>query len=55
MSKVTDIGLFILGAIALTMVNVMALVYDAEWINVAIALDSSFVGALIAKFLTRST
>ena len=51
MSKTTDIMIFIIGIIAILCVNAIALVFDGEWINVAIALDSTFIGALIAKFL----
>lgn len=47
----TDIMIFVIGIIAVLCVNGIAFVFDAEWINVAIALDSTFVGALIAKFL----
>lgn len=52
MSKVTDIGLFVIGGIALISINALAFVYDGQWINTAIALDSTFVGALITRFIT---
>jgi len=55
MSKATDITMIIIGALALLCVNGMAFVFDGQWINTAIALDSSFVGALIYKFLSKST
>lgn len=55
MSKFTEIGLFILGGIALVCVNALAFVFDAEWINVAYTLDAAFIGALITKFMTKST
>ncbi len=51
MSKITDIGLFIMGALALLCANAMAFVFDAEWINVAFSIDALFIGALITKFL----
>ena len=51
MSKITDIGLFTIGAIALICANAMAFVFDAEWINVAFSIDALFIGALITKFL----
>jgi len=54
MSKTTDIGTMIIGGLALCAVNALAFVFDGQWINVAIALDSTFVGALIAKFLSLS-
>jgi len=53
MSKISDIGIFVIGGIALVAVNALAFVFDAEWINSAIALDSLFVGALVAKFLRK--
>jgi len=55
MTKVTDIGLLIIGIVALLCVNALAFVFDGEWINVAITLNASFVGALIAKFLSSNT
>jgi len=51
MSKTTDIGLLIIGVIALLCANAMAFVFDAEWINVAFSIDALFIGALITKFL----
>jgi hypothetical protein len=54
MSKVTDIGVFVIGTISIICVNALAFVFDGQWINTAIALDSMFVGALITKFLTKS-
>jgi len=55
MSKATDIGIMLIGGIALICANALAFVFDGEWIKVAIALDSTFIGALITKFLTKST
>ena len=52
MSKVTDIGVIIIGSIALLCINAFAFVYDGEWINTAIALDSAFVGSLISRFIS---
>lgn len=52
MGKVIDIGLLIIGSIALISANVMALVFDAEWINVAFSIDALFIGALITKYLS---
>ncbi|MBA7681810.1 hypothetical protein ES703_90150 [subsurface metagenome] len=51
MSKATDIGLFIIGGLALICANALAFVFDAEWINVAVSIDALFIGALITKFL----
>lgn len=53
MSKITDIGIFIIGGISILCINALAFVFDAQWINVAITIDSAFVGALITKFLTK--
>ena len=54
MSKMTDIMIFVIGIIAILCVNGIAFVFDGQWINVAIALDSTFIGALIAKFLSST-
>ncbi|GAG68581.1 unnamed protein product [marine sediment metagenome] len=54
MSKITDIGVFVIGGISILCINALAFVFDAQWINVAITIDSAFVGALITKFLTKS-
>jgi len=54
MSKATDIGLFVIGALALLCANAMAFVFDAEWINVAFSIDALFIGALITKFLNSN-
>jgi hypothetical protein len=43
--------LITIGVLALACVNAMAFVFDAEWINVAISLDSAYVGALITNYL----
>jgi len=51
MTKVKEWGIFVLGVIAIGCVNAMAFVFDSGWIDVAIALDSSFIGALIAQYL----
>jgi len=51
MSKITEWGLFILGVISLGCVNAIAFVFDSGWVDVAIALDSTFIGALIAQYL----
>ena len=51
MSKATDIGLFVIGGLALLSANALAFVFDAEWINVAFSIDALFIGALITKFL----
>jgi len=51
MSSVKEWGVFVLGTIALISVNAIAFVYDSGWIDVAIALDSTFIGALIAQYL----
>ena len=53
MSKIVDIGIFVIGAISILCVNALAFVYDAEWINVAITLDAMFVGALITTYLSK--
>ncbi|GAG63369.1 unnamed protein product [marine sediment metagenome] len=53
MSKTTDIGIFILGGISILCINALAFVFDAQWINVAITMDSAFIGALITKFLRK--
>lgn len=52
MSKTTDIGLLVIGGIALLCINALAFVYDGEWINTAIAINSSFVGALVTRILS---
>lgn len=41
-----EIGSLILGLVALGCVNALAFVFDSEWIKVAIALDSAFIGSL---------
>ncbi len=46
--------ILLLGTIALTFVNVLAIVFDAEWIKVAIALDSAFIGSLSTYYLSGS-
>ncbi|GAG68405.1 unnamed protein product [marine sediment metagenome] len=55
MSKVTDIGLFVIGVISIISVNVFAFVFDGELIDRALMIDSLFIGALITKFLTRNS
>lgn len=53
-----DIALIVLGFVALALVNALAFVFDAEWINVAISLDSLYIGALITyyfKGVSKST
>ena len=50
MSKITEIGSVVIGVIALCCVNALAFVFDSEWIKVAIALDSAFVGALTTYY-----
>lgn len=49
--KVKEWGVFALGVISLGCVNAIAFVYDGGWIDTAIALDSAFIGALIAQYL----
>ncbi|GAI81346.1 unnamed protein product [marine sediment metagenome] len=49
--KVKEWGTFILGLVSLGCVNAIAFVFDGGWIDTAIALDSAFIGALIAKYL----
>jgi len=51
MSKITDIMIFVIGIIALLSMNAIAFIFDAEWINVAMVMDATFIGALITKFL----
>jgi hypothetical protein len=50
-----DIVLIVIGFVALGFVNALAFVFDAQWINVAISLDSAYVGALIAMYLRGSS
>ncbi|GAG89131.1 unnamed protein product [marine sediment metagenome] len=45
-----DIALIVMGFLALLLVNALAFVFDAEWINVAISLDSLYIGALITYY-----
>ena len=51
MTKTTDIMIFVIGIIACLSMNAMAFVFDGEWINVAMVMNATFIGALIAKFL----
>lgn len=53
MSKVTDVGIFVIGGISIICINALAFVFDAQWISSAIIIDSAFVGALITKFLRK--
>lgn len=46
--------ILLLGTMALTFANVLAILYDAEWIKVAIALDSAFIGSLSTYYLSGS-
>ena len=46
--------ILILGTISLVCVNALAFVFDAEWIKVAIALDSAFIGSLSTYYLSGS-
>ena len=41
-----DIVLLVIGVISICCINAIAFVFDAEWINVAISLDSVFIGSL---------
>ena len=41
-----DIATFLLGMLCLCCVNIIAFIFDGEWINVAIAIDSAFIGSL---------
>ena len=51
MNKTTVIMIFVIGIIALSSMNAIAFVFDAEWINVAMVMDATVIGALITKFL----
>jgi len=53
MNKTMQIMIFVMGIIALLSMNAMAFVFDAEWINVAMVMDATFIGALITKFLNN--
>lgn len=54
MSKITDIMILVIGIIAILCVNAIAFVFDGEWINVVVGIDSMFIGALITTFVTRN-
>jgi len=52
--NIKDILLIVLGFLVIGCVNAIAFVFDAQWINVAISLDSAYIGALIAFYLRGS-
>lgn len=47
-----EIAIFIIGLLVIVSVNAIAFVFDAEWINVAIALDSAFIGSLSTYYFS---
>jgi len=53
MNKTMQILIFVMGIIALLSMNAIAFVFDAEWINVAMVMDATFIGALITQFLNN--
>ena len=53
MNKITNIAIFVMGLVALLSMNAIAFVFDAEWINVAMVIDATFIGALITTYLNN--
>ena len=50
--KGREIIILVLGIISIGCVNALAFVYDSGWIDVAIALDSAFIGAIISNYIS---
>jgi len=51
---VKDYIIFGIGVTALILANVLAIIFDSEWIKVAITLDSTVVGGILARYIGRS-
>lgn len=49
-----DIGIIIFGTLAMVSINALAFVFDAQWINVAIAQDTLIIGALIMYYFKQN-